>query len=125
MAITCKNAKLVKWVREVQEMVTPDKVVWCDGSKAEYDAMIKIMVDAGAATPLKKRPNSYLFRSHPSDVARVEDRTYIASRSQDEAHRVTHLEDRRRNHRFALCRGEHAHHDARGRQGHRITRGDR
>jgi phosphoenolpyruvate carboxykinase (GTP) len=66
-------------------MVKPDKVVWCDGSKAEYDAMIKIMVDAGAATPLKKRPNSYLFRSHPSDVARVEDRTYIASKSREEA----------------------------------------
>jgi len=66
-------------------MVKPDKVVWCDGSKAEYDAMIKIMVDAGAATPLKKRPNSYLFRSHPSDVARVEDRTYIASRTRAEA----------------------------------------
>jgi phosphoenolpyruvate carboxykinase (GTP) len=85
MALTCKNEKLVKWVKEVQEMVTPDTVVWCDGSKAEYDAMIKIMVDAGAATPLKKRPNSYLFRSHPSDVARVEDRTYIASVTQDEA----------------------------------------
>jgi phosphoenolpyruvate carboxykinase (GTP) len=66
-------------------MVKPDKVVWCDGSKAEYDAMIKIMVDAGAATPLKKRPNSYLFRSHPSDVARVEDRTYIASKTREEA----------------------------------------
>jgi phosphoenolpyruvate carboxykinase (GTP) len=85
MAVTCKNKKLVSWVTEVQAMVKPDKVVWCDGSKAEYDAMIKIMVDAGAATPLKKRPNSYLFRSHPSDVARVEDRTYIASRTQDEA----------------------------------------
>jgi phosphoenolpyruvate carboxykinase (GTP) len=85
MSLTCKNGKLIKWVKEVQDMVTPDKVVWCDGSKAEYDAMIKIMVDAGAATPLKKRPNSYLFRSHPSDVARVEDRTYIASQTQGEA----------------------------------------
>ncbi len=85
MALTCKNKKLVQWVNEIKEMVTPDNVVWCDGSKAEYDAMIKIMVDAGAATPLKKRPNSYLFRSHPSDVARVEDRTYIASRTQEEA----------------------------------------
>ncbi len=85
MAVTCKNKKLVNWVKEVQDMVTPDKVVWCDGSKAEYDAMIRIMVDAGAATPLKKRPNSYLFRSHPSDVARVEDRTYIASQTQEEA----------------------------------------
>jgi len=85
MALTCKNAKLVNWVKEIQEMVAPDTVVWCDGSKAEYDALIKIMVDAGAAIPLKKRPNSYLFRSHPSDVARVEDRTYIASRTQEEA----------------------------------------
>jgi phosphoenolpyruvate carboxykinase (GTP) len=85
MTITCRNKKLVDWVAEVQAMVKPDKVVWCNGSKAEYDDMIKIMVDAGAATPLKKRPNSYLFRSHPSDVARVEDRTYIASKSKDEA----------------------------------------
>jgi phosphoenolpyruvate carboxykinase (GTP) len=85
MAITCKNKKLVAWVAEVQALVKSDKVVWCDGTKAEYDAMIKIMVDAGAATPLKKRANSYLFRSHPSDVARVEDRTYIASLTKDEA----------------------------------------
>ncbi|MFH1476726.1 MAG: phosphoenolpyruvate carboxykinase (GTP) [Verrucomicrobiota bacterium] len=85
MELTCKNGKLIKWVKDVQEMVTPDKVVWCDGSQAEYDAMIKIMVDAGAATLLKKRRNSCLFRSHPSDVARVEDRTYIASVTQDEA----------------------------------------
>jgi phosphoenolpyruvate carboxykinase (GTP) len=85
MTVTCKNKKLVNWIAEIQAMVKPDKVVWCDGSKAEYDAMIKIMVDAGAATPLKKRPNSYLFRSHPSDVARVEDRTYIASKSREEA----------------------------------------
>jgi phosphoenolpyruvate carboxykinase (GTP) len=85
MALTCRNAKLIKWVEDVRNMVTPDQVVWCDGSQAEYDAMIKIMVDAGAATPLKKRPNSYLFRSHPSDVARVEDRTYIASVTQNEA----------------------------------------
>jgi phosphoenolpyruvate carboxykinase (GTP) len=85
MTVACKNKKLVAWVAEVQAMVKPDKVVWCDGSKAEYDAMIKIMVDAGAATPLKKRPNSYLFRSHPSDVARVEDRTYLAARTQVEA----------------------------------------
>ena len=85
MAIVCTNKKLVNWVAEVEAMVKPDNVVWCDGSKAEYDAMIKIMVDAGAATPLKKRPNSYLFRSHPSDVARVEDRTYIASVTQEAA----------------------------------------
>ena len=85
MSIQCNHRKLVAWVAEVQALVKPEKVVWCDGSKAEYDAMLKLMVDAGAATPLKKRPNSYLFRSHPSDVARVEDRTYIASKTQVEA----------------------------------------
>ncbi len=85
MTVICKNKNLINWVTEVQAMVKPDKVVWCDGSKAEYDSLIKIIVDAGAATPLKKRPNSYLFRSHPSDVARVEDRTYIASRTREEA----------------------------------------
>jgi len=82
MSIQCNHRKLVAWVAEVQALVKPEKVVWCDGSKAEYDAMLKLLVDAGAATPLKKRPNSYLFRSHPSDVARVEDRTYIASKTQ-------------------------------------------
>ncbi len=80
-----KNRKLVAWVDEVARMCRPDRVVWCDGSKAEYDALTDHMVKAGAATPLKQRPNSFLFRSHPSDVARVEDRTYIASRSRDEA----------------------------------------
>jgi len=85
MSVTCNNKQLANWVAEVQAMVKPDKVVWCDGSTAEYDALIKAMVDAGAATPLKKRPNSHLFRSHPSDVARVEDRTYIAAMTQAEA----------------------------------------
>jgi phosphoenolpyruvate carboxykinase (GTP) len=66
-------------------MVQPDRVAWCDGTKAEYDALMKIMVDGGMATPLAKRPNSFLFRSDPSDVARVENRTYIASKSQDDA----------------------------------------
>ncbi len=80
-----KNQKLLKWVEEVAALCKPDAIHWCDGSQAEYDAMIKLMVAAGMATPLPKRPNSYLFRSHPSDVARVEDRTYIASKSRIEA----------------------------------------
>jgi phosphoenolpyruvate carboxykinase (GTP) len=78
--MSCKHAKAQAWVKECQDMMTPDSVHWCDGSKAEYDKMVDILVKAGSATPLKKRPNSYLFRSDPSDVARVEDRTYIASK---------------------------------------------
>ena len=80
-----KHAKLKQWVGEAADLMGPDSIEICDGSKAEYDRMIKIMVEAGLATPLKKRPNSYLFRSDPSDVARVENRTYIASKSQDDA----------------------------------------
>ncbi|MCB1157500.1 MAG: phosphoenolpyruvate carboxykinase (GTP) [Leptospiraceae bacterium] len=78
------HKKLLEWVDEIAKMTKPDKVEWCDGSKAEYDRMIKIMVDEGIATPLK-RENSYLFRSDPSDVARVENRTYIASKKEDDA----------------------------------------
>ena len=80
-----KNQKLINWVEECQKMCTPDNVVWCDGSKTEYDTMIKITVDNGMATPLKKRPNSVLFRTDPSDVARVEKRTYIASKTKEAA----------------------------------------
>jgi phosphoenolpyruvate carboxykinase (GTP) len=80
-----KNPKLLAWVDEISKMTQPDNVVWCDGTKAEYDALIKATVDGGMATPLAKRPNSYLFRSDPSDVARVENRTFIASKTKDEA----------------------------------------
>jgi phosphoenolpyruvate carboxykinase (GTP) len=66
-------------------MTQPDSVVWCDGSKAEYDSIMKIAVDGGVAVPLSRRSNSFLFRSEASDVARVENRTYISSRSQDDA----------------------------------------
>lgn len=79
------NRNLLDWVKQVADLCRPAAVQWCDGSQAEYDALFKKMVAAGAATPLKKRPNSHLFRSHPSDVARVEDRTYIASKTQIEA----------------------------------------
>jgi phosphoenolpyruvate carboxykinase (GTP) len=85
MSVPTKNARLISWVNEIAALTTPDSVVWCDGSQAEYDSMIKIMVDAGLAKPLAKRPNSYLFRSDASDVARVENRTYISSKSQDDA----------------------------------------
>jgi phosphoenolpyruvate carboxykinase (GTP) len=80
-----KHAGLKKWVEEAAALMTPDSVEVCDGSPAEYDRMIKVLLDAKLATPLKARPNSYLFRSDPSDVARVENRTYIASQSKDDA----------------------------------------
>jgi phosphoenolpyruvate carboxykinase (GTP) len=80
-----KHPKLLAWVDEMAAMTQPDALVWCDGSKAEYDAMIKIAVRGGLATPLARRPNSYLFRSDASDVARVENRTYIASKSKEDA----------------------------------------
>ena len=81
------NKKLEQWVKEIAVLCKPDTVHWCDGSQKEYDDLCQLMVKAGMATPLnpEKRPGCFLFRSHPSDVARVEDRTYIASRSRDEA----------------------------------------
>jgi len=85
MSSSSNHAKLNAWVKEIAELTTPDSIYWADGSKKEYDEMVKILVDAGLATPLKKRPHSYLFRSDPSDVARVESRTYIASKSKDDA----------------------------------------
>jgi phosphoenolpyruvate carboxykinase (GTP) len=80
-----KHAKLNTWVKEVADLCTPDSLYWCDGTKAEYDRMMALLTERGMAIPLKKRPNSHLFRTDPSDVARVEDRTYISTRSQEEA----------------------------------------
>ncbi len=80
-----KHPKLNAWVKEVADLCTPDGIVWCDGSKNEYDAMMQLLKDRGMAMPLKKRPNSFLFRTDPSDVARVEDRTYISTTEKDEA----------------------------------------
>lgn len=83
--VSLNNSKLNAFIAEATEMCTPDAVHLCDGTKEEYDALMQIMVDEGLATPLKKRPNSFLFRSDPSDVARVEDRTYIAPKNKIDA----------------------------------------
>jgi phosphoenolpyruvate carboxykinase (GTP) len=82
-----KNKKLLAWVDEMLALCQPDKVVWCDGSDAEWDAMWDIMVKGGTARKLNedKRPNSYHVNSIPADVARVEDRTYICSAKEEDA----------------------------------------
>jgi phosphoenolpyruvate carboxykinase (GTP) len=82
-----QNKKLLAWVAEVEATCKPDRVHWCDGSQAEYAAMMQLMTDTGMAIPLNpaKRPNSFLFRSDPSDVARVEDRTFISCANKDDA----------------------------------------
>ncbi|NLS77406.1 MAG: phosphoenolpyruvate carboxykinase (GTP), partial [Chloroflexi bacterium] len=85
MSYTVKHEKLLAWVQEAADLCTPDQIYWCDGSKKEYDRLMAEMVKSGAATPLDKRPNSFLFRSDPSDVARVENRTYISTPEQIEA----------------------------------------
>ena len=85
MPYDVRNARLNGWVREVAALCLPDSIYWCDGSKEEWDRLTAQMVASGAATPLRKRPNSFLFRSQPSDVARVEARTYVSTRSRDEA----------------------------------------
>ncbi len=85
MSVEIKHARLKKWIDEIAAMVQPENIYVCDGSKQEYDTLMKKMVDAGMATPLAKRPNSFLFRSDPSDVARVEDRTYISTTNQIDA----------------------------------------
>jgi phosphoenolpyruvate carboxykinase (GTP) len=82
-----KNNELIKWVTEMVELCKPDQVHWCDGSQTEYDALCEQMVAGGTFLRLnpEKRPNSFLARSHPSDVARVEDRTFICSLSKGDA----------------------------------------
>jgi phosphoenolpyruvate carboxykinase (GTP) len=85
MNINVKNKKLNNWIKEVADMCKPDDIYICNGSTEEYNMMMKMLLDHGSAIPLKKRPNSFLFRSDPSDVARVEDRTYISTPSKDEA----------------------------------------
>jgi phosphoenolpyruvate carboxykinase (GTP) len=85
--VPTKHKKLLAWVEEVAELTQPAAIHWCDGSAEEYDALCSELVEAGTFERLSeaKRPNSYLARSDPGDVARVEDRTFICSESEDDA----------------------------------------
>ena len=82
-----QHDELRSWVTEMVELCEPDAVHWCDGSDEEYDALTQQLVDAGTFIKLNDtlRPNSFLARSDPSDVARVEDRTFICSTTRQDA----------------------------------------
>jgi len=82
-----KHAKLTAWVAEVASLTKPDRIHWCDGSKEEYDQLCREMVATGMLIKLnlQKRPGCFLARSDPDDVARMEERTFVCSRNQEDA----------------------------------------
>ena len=87
VSVPTSHPALRRWVEEMAELCTPDAVEWCDGSQAEWDRLTELLVSKGTLIRLNeaKRPNSFLARSTPGDVARVEDRTFICTRRQEEA----------------------------------------
>jgi len=79
------RADLAKWVNEIAELTQPDRIEWCDGSEAEWTRLTNLLCEQGTFTRLAARPNSFHAASDPSDVARVEDRTFICSRDPKDA----------------------------------------
>ncbi|WP_344950824.1 phosphoenolpyruvate carboxykinase (GTP) [Sphaerisporangium flaviroseum] len=85
MTAPTTHTELIAWVREIAELTGPDRVEWCDGSEAEWTRLTNLLVKQGTFTRLAKRPNSFHAASDPTDVARVEDRTFICSEDPEDA----------------------------------------
>ncbi|OHD07488.1 MAG: phosphoenolpyruvate carboxykinase [Spirochaetes bacterium GWC1_27_15] len=90
-----KNQKLIKWVEEIAAMCKPDKIYWCDGSQEEYNKLCDELVKAGTFIKLSedKKPGSFYAKSDPADVARVEERTFICSKTKEEAGPTNYWKD--------------------------------
>jgi phosphoenolpyruvate carboxykinase (GTP) len=82
---TVTHEKLLRWVDEVAALTQPDEIYWCDGSEEEWQTITSQLVEAGTFVRLARKPNSFWCASDPSDVARVEDRTFICSENESDA----------------------------------------